>query len=97
MPDSSSATSKTNKRRVLRSQKPSKHVLHQLEKVDIFVVKVVISWYRRLKSINGYHIWIQRPRKPINRLDLVKEITILTKKRKSGGVNCTSTAEQSIR
>ena len=39
---------KTNKRQVLRSQKPIKHVLHQLLKVDIFVVKVDISWYRCL-------------------------------------------------
>ena len=70
MSDSSSATSKTNKRRILQSQNPSKHVLHQLEKVDIFVVKVDIYWYRSLKSINGYHIRIQRPRKPIGRLDL---------------------------
>ena len=85
MSNSSSATPKTNKRQVLRSQKPSKHVLHQLEKVDIFVVKVVISWYRRLKSINGYHIWIQRPQKPINRLHLIKEITILKKKKIRGG------------
>ena len=89
MSDSSSATLKTNKRQILRSQKPSKHVLHHLEKVGIFVVNVVISWYRRLKSINGYHIWIQRPRKPINRLDLIKQITILKKKKIR--VNCTST------
>ena len=85
MSDSSSATPKTNKRQILRSQKPSKHVSHQLEKVDIFVVKVDIYWYRCLKSINGYHIWIQRPRKPINRLDLIKEITILKKKENPGG------------
>ena len=37
-----------------------KNVLHQFEKLDIFVVKVDISWYRRLRSKNGCQIRIQR-------------------------------------
>ena len=82
MSDSNSYDPKTPKKHVLISKK---NVLHQLEKVDIFVVKVDIYWYRRLKSISGYHIRIQRPRKPINGLDLIKEITILKKKKIRGG------------
>ena len=50
---------KNHQKHILISKK---NVLFQLEKVDIFVVKVDISWYRRLRSKNGCRIRIQRVR-----------------------------------
>ena len=44
-------------------QKEPKHVYTNFEKVDIFVVKGDISWYRRLKSKNERRIQIQRAEK----------------------------------
>ena len=44
-------------------KKSQKHVYTNFEKVDIFVVKGVISWYRRLKSKTECRIRIQRAEK----------------------------------